>query len=157
MELREVPETGGRYAVSADGRVFERGRVVTVRGVPKGVPQREMPLHVMDSGYAEVRLTGGKRWLVHVLVARVWLGPQPAGRVVDHIDGDRLNNRVTNLRYLTQVENVRVGRSAKLDERRAERIRRKVAERKVTQEQVAAEEGISQQQVSRIVRGEAWR
>lgn len=41
----------------------------------------------------------------HRVIAITFLGPVPDGKTVDdHIDGDKLNNRVTNLRYLTPSE-----------------------------------------------------
>jgi len=35
-----------------------------------------------------------------------FVGPRPEGLVIDHIDRDRLNNIVSNLRYVTQKENM---------------------------------------------------
>lgn len=49
----------------------------------------------------------GKRtnYLVHHLVAKVFIGDRPDGLVIDHIDRNPLNNCVENLRYCTQREN----------------------------------------------------
>jgi len=44
----------------------------------------------------------GKFYKIHHLV----IGKPPAGKVVDHIDRDRLNNRSSNLRFVTQKENI---------------------------------------------------
>lgn len=44
---------------------------------------------------------------VHQLVAEAFLGKCPERKVVDHIDGVRSNNAVSNLRYVTSSENNR--------------------------------------------------
>lgn len=43
---------------------------------------------------------------VHNLVAETFIGERPEGYVIDHINRDYLDNRVCNLRYVTQCDNV---------------------------------------------------
>lgn len=46
---------------------------------------------------------------VHVMVAKCFLSEKPFGDyVIDHIDNDQTNNRVTNLRYITRKENTQI-------------------------------------------------
>ena len=40
------------------------------------------------------------------MVAEYFIGPRPEGYVIDHIDGNYLNNKADNLRYVTQKENM---------------------------------------------------
>ena len=40
-----------------------------------------------------------KKCLVNELVAKAFLGPQPEGTTIEHRNGDRLDNRLTNLFY----------------------------------------------------------
>ena len=42
---------------------------------------------------------------IHHLVAKSFLGERPDNQVIDHIDRNKLNNNVSNLRYITQFEN----------------------------------------------------
>lgn len=62
-----------------------------------------------SSGYPQVRIRDAfgkhKLVLVHKLVALAFLDRPEGDYVVDHIDGDRSNNDVYNLQYLTRVEN----------------------------------------------------
>lgn len=46
-----------------------------------------------------------KGFHIHSLVAKAFLGQRPEKYVIDHIDRNRLNNYVSNLRYVTYREN----------------------------------------------------
>ena len=61
-------------------------------------------------GYKYFQLEREKKrinYLVHHLVAKLFIGDRPDNLVVDHIDRNPLNNNVNNLRYITQKENCR--------------------------------------------------
>lgn len=57
------------------------------------------------TGYSMVSLSGDKarRAYVHHLVAEAFLGPRT--KIVNHKDGNKLNNRLENLEYVTHQEN----------------------------------------------------
>ena len=48
-----------------------------------------------------------KDYRVHRLVYQAFIGDIPNGMVIDHIDGDRNNNNINNLRCVTSSENKR--------------------------------------------------
>lgn len=50
-----------------------------------------------------------KDWLVARLVAITFLGAPPEGYTVNHIDGNRLNNCIENLEWLSLADNIRHG------------------------------------------------
>lgn len=60
-------------------------------------------------GYKQVKFNG-KREYVHRLVWEWHNGPIPEGMVVDHIDQDKSNSRIENLRLLTHSQNLVNGR-----------------------------------------------
>lgn len=56
------------------------------------------------SGYMRTRC-GGRKHLVHRIVYEMHFGQIPDGMQIDHIDGDKLNNRIENLRLATHSQN----------------------------------------------------
>lgn len=59
------------------------------------------------SGYRLVSLGQGTKFTVHSLVALAFIGPRPPRHDVNHKDGDKTNNRLSNLEYLSRGENHR--------------------------------------------------
>ena len=62
-----------------------------------------------SSGYKNVTLfKNGKRKcaLVHRLVMQSFVSPCPEGNEVNHKDGNKTNNRLDNLEYVTPSENI---------------------------------------------------
>jgi hypothetical protein len=98
----------GRYEVSNIGRVksiiFEKHKILKPG---------------YWGGYAKVGLSiNGKKesFMVHVLVARMFIGPRPEGLFIDHLDNNPKNNRSDNLEYVTPRENVVRGKCCMLNE-----------------------------------------
>lgn len=55
-------------------------------------------------GYVRVR-RNGTEYRAHRLIWEMHNGPIPEGILIDHIDGDSLNNRIENLRLATRQQN----------------------------------------------------
>ena len=86
-----------RYGVTAEGEVWS---------CTSGSWQ--MMRKVESSGYHKVKLSSkGRQRMhsVHSLVMAAFVGVRPNGLVINHKDGDKLNNRVSNLEYCTYREN----------------------------------------------------
>jgi hypothetical protein len=65
---------------------------------------------VAANGYLVVNLwraNKGRVYCVHSLLAEAFLGPRPDAETVNHIDGNRLNNSLDNLEYMSNAENAR--------------------------------------------------
>ena len=89
-----------RYAISEEGIILDTKRGKEVSHVYAGIPQYK---------YVNLRLEDGKRKLVrlHRLIAIQFL-PNPKNlEMVDHINGDKMDNRISNLRWASQSDNNR--------------------------------------------------
>ena len=95
------------YAAGNDGSVWglyhrSKGGYVKTRPV-------RLKAHIKTSGYLGVILSRigskPKNFRVHQIIALAFIGPVPDGKQVDHVDGNKRNNRPENLRYVTPQEN----------------------------------------------------
>lgn len=104
-EWRIVP--GWPYEASSMGRVRRATAGCSTR---PGRLLKASARHRPD-GYLQVRLSNGSRvgaktFCVHQLVALAFFGDLPDGWHTNHKDGDKTNNRVDNLEYVTPADNI---------------------------------------------------
>lgn len=95
----------GIYQVSNYGRVKSCPRIDSNGHRRK---ERQLKLVVDDYGYLVVGLSkkGKPRTVrVHKLVAESFIGDRPTKHVIHHIDSDKTNNRIENLKYVSYKEN----------------------------------------------------
>lgn len=98
---KDVVDEEGRYLVS------NQGQVKSLKfGGHDGGGERIMAPISNGWGYTMVKLSDRKLRLIHRLVAEAFLGPIPDGMVVNHKNGIRDDNRLENLEYISQRENI---------------------------------------------------
>lgn len=167
-----VPDFDGYYEISNFGNIRGITRTVS-RGnkhgsytyVAKGMCLKQK---LDKNGYLYVSLSKNnkkKNFYAHLTVLRAFFGPAPQGMQGCHSDGNKTNNHLGNLRYDTCMGNhadkIKHGTSgrgekstkAKLTSQEVSQIR---SLNGVSQNQVAAAYGVSQQHIGKIVRGLAW-
>ena len=96
---KDVPNYEEDYMVSSRGRVKSM-KLNKERILKPGLSNSYLQLRLCREGKI-------KTFTVHKLVAMAFLGHVPCGfkLVVDHIDGNRTNNNLSNLQIITNREN----------------------------------------------------
>jgi DNA-binding CsgD family transcriptional regulator len=103
-QWREIPGSDGRYEVSDHGRV----RSWYGKGGRRDAPVYNKP-YLSNVGYVTYRLNleygKPKNYSVHRLVMLAFVGPSEL--TVNHKNGDKADNRLCNLEYMTHGDNIR--------------------------------------------------
>jgi hypothetical protein len=106
----EVDEFGNVYSldrVMDRDTVYRNGKSATQKVRRQG---RVLKNYKAKNGYYVVNLSDGKelkQHYVHFLVAQAFLGVRQGRLTINHKDGNKLNNNVSNLEYCTYAENNR--------------------------------------------------
>lgn len=89
---QSIEEGDGTYIVDIEGNIYR-----------KLIPNKSV------TGYLRIGLRdkrNSRHWYgVHRIVAKAFIKPDPNRPYVNHIDGNKLNNRIDNLEWCTQSEN----------------------------------------------------
>ena len=106
---KDIKRYEGGYQVSNRGRVKSLNRTITdCRGRRHIIKEKILkPENVFD-GYERVCLFKNgkqKHYRVATLVYEAFNGPIPEGKELDHINGERTDNRLENLRVVSHLEN----------------------------------------------------
>ena len=107
MEIwREVVGYEDFYKISNLGRIKSIERLVKNKNGYRSVSEKILKQSLGTSGYNIIMLKG-KPMSIHKIVATTFLNHKPCGflEVVDHIDNNKLNNKVDNLQLLSNRQN----------------------------------------------------
>ena len=173
-EWKWIPGYEGRYKVSSHGQVRSVNRqLVNACGSPRFYPSK-MKTQRNQNGYQCVDLWNkkGTTQRVHRLVALAFLPNESNFPVVNHLDGCKTNNMVSNLEWTdhkgnsqhaydmglicpTPMHGATNGR-AKLTDKQVSLIRSRSKDGVSNREQ-ADSVGVHITTIQRIVKGELWR
>ena len=102
---KDIPEYEGMYQASNLGRVRSLDRLDSIGKRHSG---KILSGYLDGHGYPTFHLWSNgtfKHAKGHHLVMLCFVGPRDEKLVVDHINADRADNKLQNLRYITQREN----------------------------------------------------
>jgi hypothetical protein len=99
------------YEVSPNGEIRSLDKLTYQKTnncwfVKKGV---KLKPGINSCGYLSVIITHNNKRItkpIHTLVAETYLGLRPENLVINHKDGNKLNNDITNLEYVTHKQNI---------------------------------------------------
>lgn len=157
---RGIPSCENSYRVSDTGKVYSL------------LTDRIMKSWIQPNGYESVylRINGHyKTFTMHRLVMLAFVSERPAGMDINHKDGNRLNNHLSNLEYITHQQNIDhasdvLGWSingtknplAKLDDDKVREIRRLYSQG-ATIRGLAKVFGVTPSAIQSVVRRETWK
>jgi hypothetical protein len=162
-----VPDYEGRYQVSILGRV--RSFLFSTTG-------KIMVLDKAANGYVRVHFQFKKTWLLHRLVATVFIPNPFALPAVNHIDGNKGNNAASNLAWVSHSDNMRhswqnlntyknrvavsprgeSNHNAKLNAKQVIEIRSAYASGAVGQRQLARIYGVTKAAIQAVIHRRTW-
>jgi len=123
------------------------------------------------SGYEYATLTvkqKSKSFAVHKLILEAFAGQRPTGKEIRHLDGNKLNNNLSNLAWGTHAENERdkiahgtlmkgdTHANSKLTVAKVREIKRRHAQGE-QQQDIAKDYGVHKATVNDIFTGKTWR
>ncbi len=149
----------GLYKISSFGEIFscKKNRII---------------IKSKTQGYYHfgARKNGKNRTLrVHVMVMKTFIGERPNGKCINHIDGIKTNNCLSNLEYCTLSENTKHAHSlglaninkyglniaCKLNLKEISEIK-KMIKMGISQKEIAKKFNVHKSNVSKINRGHTW-
>ena len=162
MIVKSIPNTNGKYFVTSDGCIISRSR--------KNFTDYVLTQRLNSSGYlyVDVKIQGKrKKLLVHRAIALAFLDNPDNKPCVNHKDGNKLNNYVSNLEWCTYSENMKhavtmglnsvpnlSGENHPMHKLTEEKVRqmRKLSLSGVSSPSIAKQFGITKEQVYNVIK-----
>lgn len=146
--FREIPSWEGYYIVSTSGIVASLRHRFGERNTP-----RICRSHESTRGYLRVRLCRNNKVTfvsIHRAVVLAFVGDIPSDKCVRHLDGNKKNNHLNNLKIGTAKENANDEVIAKRHPHGITHPRAKISDKNVIEIRKLYREGKSQKEIAKI-------
>ena len=175
----DIPKYEGYYQVSNHGNVRSLDIVIKEKtGKTQTLKGLILKPRINRGGYYYIglRKNGSKAtFAIHQLVAQAFIPNPKNKRTVNHIDGDKLNNNVTNLEWATYSENLehayktglrtsvsleavwQKNYKRKLKPEQVIEIKRLLAEGNLTHKEIATKFSVARSTITEIKSGRRWK
>ena len=168
-EWKQIPGFEGFYSVSNDCEVRRDAPSVHTGGtsyIGKILKNR------LGAAYLYVCLFKngiGRNYFVHVLMMMSFNGPAPIGYEINHKDGNKHNNVLSNLEYVTKKQNMqhalknglmKLGEMhgrAKLTNEQVMEIRQRYAPKLISMHKLSKEYGVAKSTIRCVVTNRFWK
>lgn len=152
------------------------GRVKSINDKGNWGDGRILKTIVRKSGYCVVNLwsySGSdkkmKQHKVHKLVANAFIPNTKNKPIINHIDGDKENNKAANLEWCTHSENMvhsyknglhkvdKGNKTTKLNKKQVKEIRQRYKEENISQADLSKDYPVCEGQIRKIINKECWK
>jgi len=120
----------------------------------------KMKCWINPAGYYYFKMYLGNRKVkseaVHRFVYEYFNEPIPDRMTIDHINEDKLDNRLENLRVLSNAENCRRRQYNKLTLTKAFEIREKYNHTELSMDKLAEEYGVTKTTIFNVIHNNTW-
>lgn len=108
--MKDIPGYEGLYAITKRGRVWSYRRKINNKdGRTRIIGGRYLKPCLNQTGYYAISLSDGIKkssYLLHRLIALTYIPKVDGKDFINHIDGVKTNNKISNLEWCTRSENV---------------------------------------------------
>lgn len=174
---KDIEGYEGLYQVSNLGRVKSLERtIVRSDGQKRFLPEKILSCSLDDRGYVRAKMCRNNKHIskrVHRLVAETFIDNPDNKIEVNHKDGIKTNNKISNLEWATGYENLKHAHrnklilpppikygsdnhQAKLTERQIIQIDKLLRDGKVSQSDIAKKYNVSKALITGIKKGKRW-
>jgi len=162
--MKEIEGYEGRYSVTKDGNIYSHRNGRFLKPILHRQGYLRCKLYKGDDDYK------GIVFYNHRLVALAYIKNLENKKTVNHIDGNKMNNNISNLEWMTQCENMQhsfdIGLrshkgenhpSSKLNEAKVRIIKTLFNRNDITQQEISNFFDVSFSAISDIKTGRSWK